>query len=844
MAFVSILRSAFVGLAVLGLLSFANASASPDGVAPLPAPAVPAAGVVEIQPDRPLALPTAFVTARTSAVFQLAAADEPPAPAAPAAPAAPPTPPPAPVAPTSDPVPADPAARPTPPPPPPPVLAIPDTPVVGPALGAATGPAPTARTRPPEPPPPDPEISGGDLDHRDRSIPLGPPVPPPDPFDPRHIVYRHDREVSGDGRITELRHIPQWVDVVDRRELEESRPFSIGEIVRRLPNVAVADGGSPFLAIPVIRGLSGDRVKIMTDGVWPSSQALGVAGGTLSLWDPESTEHVEIYHGPGAALRGAEAGGGVINIVPLRPHRHECFEAWGRVASAYNSADNRFRERIAAEAGSGRIAALGGVTYEDHGDRDTADGSLDPSTYSFWACDLAADYFLDNQSTIGFTGQHVEANDIRSPLGGGDAYTQPKYSRTFLAATLSSFQAGSVFHGTRMSFAFDNFLQNDDQQTDFSTTDGISSEDKVRRFDFRLQGNLYLSPCHETWAELAVSYAHLERTESILCTPPIDRAAIPFLPRGLNVEPQADPGVCVSGTAHFEANEWNVKGLIEDEMHRGCWDLHVGARFDYHHIDDDRTGETQSDLLWGAAGGVVRQLSDCWSVYANASYGQRHPSLDEMFSIAILDGRTVFPDPYLDYETSIGGEIGFRGTRYDYWTSSADVFVHHIGDYIGRKSVGNDDVWANVGDVLLYGAEASGSFRPAPCACEGLEFFGTAGVTFSDDHGVVDPMPLAGRGGARLSNCLGVPESCGFRRWFVEAAARGGLDQGFHPDDSGDSYVTAELLMGVGLGRGDRRRAVQATAGVSNLFDASYTEVYSRLPAMGRSLFVSISFDF
>lgn len=707
-------------------------------------------------------------------------------------------------------------------------------------------PAPTApsRARPAEPPPPDNEIEGWDLWHKDRSLPLPPPPPPPDPFDPRAIVFKHDREVSMDGRIKEVRRIPQWVDVLERRDIEEWRPLSFGELMRRFPNVMVADGGSPFLAMPVIRGLGGDRVKILTDGVWPSTQALGVAGSTLSLWDPESTERVEVYHGPGAYLRGADAGGGVINIVPRRPHRHECPTILGNVNTSYNSADQRFRERVSLEGGSGRVAALGGVTYEDHGDMTTPDGTLDPSTYSSIAADLALDYFLDNQSTIGFTGQYVKAQDIRGPLGGGDLYNQPSYERLFLGLTLSSAQLGPVFHGSRMSLSFDSFFQNDDQNTTLGGTNGIASTDKVKRFDFSLQGNLYILPCHDTWAELSVGYARLERTESILCRAEGVGPARALYDRwypDATVTTLADPGVCVQGVATFEAEELRITGLIEDETHSGCWDVHLGARLDFHYISDTRTGEDSTDLLWGVAGGAARHVSDCWTVFGNASYGQRHPSLSELFSVAVLDGITVFPDPDLDFEQSLNGEIGVKASRFNLWSFQAAVYAHWIGDYIGRQDIGTDQVWSNVGDVVLYGSEVAGSYRPNPCTCEGLELFGTAGVTFSDDHAVVRPMPLHGRAGARLSNCY--EPKCGVRRWFVEAAARGGLDQGFSPDDSGDSFVTAEILGGVGWSFGNRR-ALWATLGVMNLLDESYTEPLARLPALGRSVLFSVSFDF
>jgi hypothetical protein len=154
--------------------------------------------------------------------------------------------------------------------------------------------------------------------------------------------------------------------------------------------------------------------------------------------------------------------------------------------------------------------------------------------------------------------------------------------------------------------------------------------------------------------------------------------------------------------------------------------------------------------------------------------------------------------------------------------------------------VGVDQQWDNLGDVFLYGAEVTGAWRPDPCRCEGLELFGSAGITLSSDEDVVDDVPVHGRAGARYSNNYRGP--CGVRRWFVEAAARGALDAEAHDDTGGDAFVTAEVFTGVGFAMGGRRAAF-LTAGVTNLLDEDYTEVSARLPAQGRSLQVSVQLD-
>jgi outer membrane receptor protein involved in Fe transport len=258
-------------------------------------------------------------------------------------------------------------------------------------------------------------------------------------------------------------------------------------------------------------------------------------------------------------------------------------------------------------------------------------------------------------------------------------------------------------------------------------------------------------------------------------------------------------------------------------------------------MEDDRTGDVDDSILFAVAAGAARHLTDCTTVFANASYGRRHPSLAERLQISILDGITVFPNEDLEEETSINAEVGVKQTYFNRFTFQAAVFGHFLGDYIGRRDVGPDQVWDNLDDVFLYGAETSASWRPDPCRCEGLELFGTAGITLSSDEDVIADVPVHGRVGARYSQCVSAP--CGIRRWFLEGAVRGAAESDAFDGTGGDAFVTSELFAGVGWASGGRRNAF-LTVGVTNLLDEDYVELGSRLPAQGRSFQASLQFDF
>ena len=721
--------------------------------------------------------------------------------------------------------------------------------VVRPARAEGIGdPAPDVRPRPPPPPAPEEVVKDADLDHLSTNLGLGPPPPRVDPFPLRHIHYRSDTElVSLGGRLMETRRIPQWVEVIGRSDLVEWRPMDLGFHLQSLPNVTIADGGSPFLQIPGIRGFVGDRVRILTDGVWPSTQALGFYGSTLSLWDPESTEQVEVFHGPGAMLKAIDSPGGLINVVPRRPRRHGSGSADVAVSSGFASADERWRDRVEVDAGSGRWATLAGFTYTTVGDRDTGGGVLDPTGYRQLAADVALDYFLSNRSRIGLTAQYVKADDIDTPLGvPANSVVQPGYDRFYLALTATSFDVGSFFHGTRVAISLDSFLQDDDRQLG-NTTSGLGGQSDVDRYDLHLEGTLQLLCGHTTWAELSLGYAHLNRTEILLCAgragfpkpdPNVEQTLLRF---GTPSSTYAVVGNCTQATNSFESEEFAATALLQDECHTACWDWTGGVRVDLYHFDDSKTGTDDTDVLVGAAAGLVRHVTKRMSVYGNASFGWREPTLFELGATEVVDGRTLFGNSTLDPEFHAQVEIGTKWEMKDRWTLQAAAFGHYTDDYIGPFDLtpGTDQELRNLGSALLVGGEIEAAWRPLT-TIEGLELFGSSGITQSDDEGIVPHVPFQWRAGSRYS----VPQPQGYRvrRWFGELALRGAANSEYGPR-GGSSYVTADALFGVGA---DRRcgSGWWANVGVANLFDSDYVPATSLLEAPGISFLASFGIDF
>jgi hypothetical protein len=143
--------------------------------------------------------------------------------------------------------------------------------------------------------------------------------------------------------------------------------------------------------------------------------------------------------------------------------------------------------------------------------------------------------------------------------------------------------------------------------------------------------------------------------------------------------------------------------------------LKGGIGLDYWWLEDDRTGQHRDEFLISLAAGVSHHFTPCITGYANASFGARHPSLFETFDLSVIDGSWSSPTPISTTDPPRRARSASRrpsGTT----TFQADVFAHYIKDFIGRETVGVDQIWDNVGSVTLYGAEA-GLLAPEPVPC-------------------------------------------------------------------------------------------------------------------------------
>lgn len=120
--------------------------------------------------------------------------------------------------------------------------------------------------------------------------------------------------------------VVQATTVLSGEALERELGGTVAETLRGQPGVAVRSQG-PAAAMPVLRGLTGDRVLLLQDGQ-RSGDLAGSADDHGVTIDPLSAQRIEVVRGPATLLYGNNALGGVVNVVSgdLLSHRPDRLE--------------------------------------------------------------------------------------------------------------------------------------------------------------------------------------------------------------------------------------------------------------------------------------------------------------------------------------------------------------------------------------------------------------------------------------------------------------------------------------------------------------------------------------
>lgn len=132
------------------------------------------------------------------------------------------------------------------------------------------------------------------------------------------ISYEMDEVVVTANRYpVMLQDITVAVMVLEREDIERLHPLGLGEVLNATAGIDFKDYGTPGGVTSMsIRGISANGTLVLVNGHPLNTSTNGMAD--LSSIDISSIERIEIVKGPVSSIYGANALGGLINIITYR----------------------------------------------------------------------------------------------------------------------------------------------------------------------------------------------------------------------------------------------------------------------------------------------------------------------------------------------------------------------------------------------------------------------------------------------------------------------------------------------------------------------------------------------
>lgn len=189
---------------------------------------------------------------------------------------------------------------------------------------------------------------------------------------------RHDEIKDLSGVVVRAVPLPQTaedlsrpVEILSGARLDEAKANSLGETVSRLPGVQSSYFG-PGVGRPIIRGLDGARVQVLSDGLASGDVSTVSVDHAVSI-EPFLAEQIEVLKGPATLLYGSGAIGGAVNVVDGRVPENatdEPFTGRAELRAGSGNDERTGMARIDATSASGRVVFHADMLHRETGDYD------------------------------------------------------------------------------------------------------------------------------------------------------------------------------------------------------------------------------------------------------------------------------------------------------------------------------------------------------------------------------------------------------------------------------------------------------------------------------------------
>jgi TonB-dependent siderophore receptor len=139
-----------------------------------------------------------------------------------------------------------------------------------------------------------------------------------------------DEVVVTASRVPEkLKEAPVTINIVSEQEMEKVKPRNAAQVLGRIPGVNSSSLGaeSAITSIRIPTHFTNPYTLVLIDGVPTAGYGSGNAG-SFSEINSDNIARIEIVKGPGSALYGSNAIGGIINIITKDPSAKPQVKLW------------------------------------------------------------------------------------------------------------------------------------------------------------------------------------------------------------------------------------------------------------------------------------------------------------------------------------------------------------------------------------------------------------------------------------------------------------------------------------------------------------------------------------
>ncbi|HEY6143855.1 MAG TPA: TonB-dependent receptor [Flavobacterium sp.] len=613
------------------------------------------------------------------------------------------------------------------------------------------------------------------------------------------------------------------VEHMSAKELQQKGTATLIEGLATIPGISQVSTGTS-IGKPVIRGLSGNRVLVYSQGVRIENQQFGDEHG-LGLNDA-GIESVEVIKGPASLLYGSDAMGGVLYFNPEKFANAGTFKTNFSHKVFSNTLGSNSSLGLKTSTENWKFLVRG--TYDTHSDYKIGNGDRVTNT-RYQETDFKTGIGYSNSKFSSVFRYNYNDLDLGIPEEGIAEQTTNKkteYPKQGVFNHLLSLNNVFFFEKSKLDVDL-GYISND--RSEFEDSNVANLQMKLKTFNYDAKYHLPKLGKFET----IVGIQGMNQTN----TNSGEEYLIPDARTN-------DFGVFGTGVY-----EWNSNAL------------QAGLRFDNRKIDSDARGITgeegsfealdKSYDSFNASLGYKTFLAHNLTLRLNVASGFRAPNLAELTSNGVHEGTNRYEvgNPDLKTEQNVQTDVNleYKSSHFEFF---ANGFYNHINNYIYTSPTGEiiDDnaVFDYIqNNAKLYGGEVGLHFHPHP-----LDWlhYDTSFETVTGKKDDEDYLPLIPAN--NWNNTIRTEFK--IKNWLEEGYASLNVSTTFNQDNvSGfETKSNGYTLLNLGLGGKVKlgKTAFDINLNGNNLLDEKYISHLSRLktdgiPNMGRNIVLGLNFN-